>query len=88
MQRTSASNGRKERHPVEIDAILHRTDGSKSPVKLTNFSDQGCRIELEDELRVGERLAIAIPRMGQVKAQVRWSATGSAGARFVAESDF
>jgi hypothetical protein len=87
MQRSVGAE-RKVRHPVEIDAVLHRTDGTKSPVKLTNFSDQGCRIESGEKLRVGERLAIAIPRMGQVKAQVRWSATGSAGARFVAESDF
>ena len=88
MQRTKASAGRRERHPVEIDAVLHRTDGSKASAKLTNFSDQGCRIESDEQLRIGERLAIAIPRMGQVKAQVRWAATGSAGARFVAESDF
>ena len=88
MQRSVGGAERKVRHPVEIDAVLHRTDGSKSPVRLTNFSDQGCRIESEEKLRVGERLAIAIPRMGRVKAQVRWSATGSAGARFVAESDF
>ena len=85
----SESVRRRERHPVEIEAILHRTDGSKAPVKLTNFSDQGCRIEASGEaLRIGERLAIAIPRMGQVKAQVRWVLGDSAGARFVAESDF
>jgi len=87
MQRKAKAD-RKVRHPVEIEAVLHRTDGSKAPVKLTNFSDLGCRIETADQLRVGERLAIAIPRMGQVKAQVRWAGAGSAGARFVAESDF
>ena len=88
MQRSERA-GRRERHPVEIEAVMHRGDGSKVPVKLTNFSDQGCRIEAADEeLRVGERLAIAIPRMGQVKAQVRWVQEDSAGARFVAESDF
>ena len=88
MQRNEAV-ARRERHPVEIDAVLHRTDGSKTPAKLTNFSDQGCRIESAgEELRVGERLAIAIPRMGQVKAQVRWILGETAGARFVAESDF
>jgi hypothetical protein len=86
---SSESAQRRERHPVAIDAIMHRTDGSKAAVKLTNFSDQGCRIECAgEELRVGERLAIAIPRMGQVKAQVRWTVGKSAGARFVAESDF
>ena len=35
-----------------------------------------------------ERLEIAIPRMGQVKAQVRWALPGTAGAKFLAESDF
>jgi hypothetical protein len=84
-QRTIA---RKERHPVEIDATVLRDDGSKTPVKLTNFSDQGCRIESPESFTVGERFQIAIPRMGQVKAQVRWTGAGSTGARFLAESDF
>jgi hypothetical protein len=71
-----------------VDAVVHRTDGTKSPARLTNFSDDGCRIEADAEFRIGERLQIAIPRMGPVKAQVRWAAIGSAGARFVVESDF
>ena len=80
--------GRKDRHLVEVEAVIHRGDGSKSPVRLTNFSDEGCRIEAAEELRIGERLEIAIPRMGQVKAQVRWALPGTAGAKFLAESDF
>ncbi|MFL6726915.1 MAG: PilZ domain-containing protein [Sphingomicrobium sp.] len=80
--------GRKDRHTVEIDAVVHRTDGSMAPVKLLNFSDQGCRIEGENDFRIGERLSIAIPRMGQVKAQIRWALPDSAGAKFLIESDF
>ena len=79
---------RKDRHPVEIDAVLYRSDGRKHPAKLSNFSDQGCRIEAAGEFHIGERLQIAIPRMGQIKAQIRWLLPGSAGARFLAESDF
>ena len=88
MQRVPGWVGRKDRHPVAVDAVVHRTDGTKSPARLTNFSDDGCRIEADAEFRIGERLQIAIPRMGQVKAQIRWAAIGSAGARFVVESDF
>jgi hypothetical protein len=88
MQRMHGWIGRKDRHDVEIDAVVHRTDGSKSPVKLSNFSDEGCRIDSEREFRIGERLQIAIPRMGQVKSQVRWALPGSAGVKFLAESDF
>jgi hypothetical protein len=79
--------GRKDRHPVAVDAVVRRDDGSTAPVKLTNFSEEGCRIEADDEFRIGERLSIAIPRMGQIQAQVRWALPGSAGAKFVAESD-
>jgi hypothetical protein len=88
MERVHGSVGRKDRHPVVVEAVVHRPDGSKSPVRLTNFSDDGCRIEAELSFRIGERLQIAIPRMGQVKAQVRWAMVGSAGAKFLAESDF
>jgi hypothetical protein len=88
MQRMHGWIGRKDRHDVEIDAVVHRTDGSKSPVKLSNFSDEGCRIDSEREFRIGERLQIAIPRMGEIKSQVRWALPGSAGVRFLAESDF
>ena len=80
--------GRKDRHPVALDAVVHRADGSTMPAKLTNFSDEGCRLETEEDFLIGEKLQIAIPRMGRVKAQIRWALQGSAGARFLAESDF
>jgi hypothetical protein len=79
--------GRKDREEVAIDAVVHRDDGSAAPVKLTNFSDDGCRIEADNDFKIGERLRIAIPRMGKVKAQVRWALQGSAGAKFLAEAD-
>ena len=88
MQRAQAWARRKDRHPVEIDAVVHRTDGRKEPVRLSNFSDEGCRIESDGDFHVGERLQIASPRMGHIKAQVRWFTPGSVGARFVAESDY
>lgn len=80
--------GRKERHPVEIDAVAYRDDGTKIPVKLTNFSEHGCRIDALDAFQIGERLSIAVPRMGQLKARIRWALPGSAGAQFVTVSDF
>jgi len=75
--------GRKERHPVTLDAVLHRAGGSSAPVKLTNLTDQGCRIEAEHDLDIGEHLEIAIPGVGKLKAQVRWALHDSAGAKFV-----
>jgi len=88
MKRMPGWVGRKDRHTAVVDAVVHRSDGTKSPARLTNFSDDGCRIEADTQFRIGERLAIAIPRMGQVKAQIRWALADSAGAKFLAESDF
>ena len=88
MQGVHGWTGRKDRHSVSLDATILRGDGSKAPVKLTNFSDEGCRIEAANDFRIGERLRIAVPRMGMIKAQVRWALADSAGAKFLVESDF
>jgi hypothetical protein len=79
---------RKDRYPVIVDAVVHRLDGSKIPATLTDFSDDGCCIKADNDFRIGERLRIAIPRMGHVRAQVRWALPDSAGAKFVVETDF
>ena len=88
MQRMHGWIGRKDREPVAIDAVVHWNDGSSAPVRLTDFSDEGCRIDSHHDFRIGERLEVDIPRMGRVKAQVRWALPGSAGAKFLAEGDF
>ena len=79
--------GRKDRDEVAIDAVVHRNDGSKRKVVLTNLSPDGCRIECDSDFRIGEHFKIAIPRKGQLNAQVRWALPGSAGARFLVGSD-
>jgi hypothetical protein len=75
--------GRKDRHPVAVEAIVRRVDGSDARAVLTNMSDDGCRIESSADLRIGEEVEIAIPGVGQVQAQIRWALPGSAGAHFL-----
>lgn len=88
MQSSHRHIGRRQRYPVEIDAFVLRADGRKVPVKLTDFSDQGCRVECEGDFHVGEKLQIAVDRMGNMKAQVRWTTPRCIGTRFLTESDF
>ena len=83
MEREHGWVGRQDRFPVEVDAVVHREDGAEVPVKLTNMSDEGCRLESAEHFRIGERLSIAIPGTGRVKAQVRWALPDSAGAKFI-----
>lgn len=87
MLRIHGWTGRKDRQPVAVDAVVRRADGTSTAVKLSNVSDDGCRMETDEEFRIGELFDIAIPRFGQVRAQVRWSIAGSAGAKFLAEND-
>ena len=87
MQRMHGWIGRKDREPVAIDAVVRRSDGSSSAVQISNLSDQGCRIDGDYGLRIGERLSITIPSMGDVKAQVRWALPQGAGAQFLIDSD-
>ena len=88
MQHDNGWLGRKDRHVVDIDAVAYRSDGTKASVKLSNLSDGGCRIDGPADYRIGERLQISMPRMGYVRVQVRWALPGSAGAKFLIESDF
>ena len=88
MERDPGMTGRRERFPVEMEATVQRHDGTKVPVRVRNFSDQGCRVETGEPFRIGERFQIAVPRMGEIRAQVRWALPGAAGTRFLTESDF
>jgi hypothetical protein len=75
--------GRKDRRSIAASAVVRREDGSEMHVKLTDFSDEGCRIETEDDgLRIGEWVEISISSAGEVKAQVRWALGTSAGVKF------
>lgn len=79
---------RKDRYPVQVDALIFRSDGRKSCVKLTDLSDHGCKIHFLNALDLEERVQIAIPRMGMIKAKIQWIAEKMAGARFIVEADF
>ena len=82
MDREHGWVGRKDRHPLAVNAVVHRDDGTSINVTLVDFSEEGCRIDSDEHFRIGERLEIDLPKLGRMKAQIRWSLPGSAGARF------
>lgn len=83
MDREHGWIGRKDRHPIAVDAVVHRDDGSNVTVTVVDLSDEGCRIESDEHFRIGEHVEIDLPGTGRVKAQIRWALPDSAGARFV-----
>lgn len=82
MQRMQGWIGRKDRFPVAIDAVVHRANGSTAQVRLTDFSEEGCRMEGED-FEIGEKIKLDVPRLGMMEAQIRWALPGSAGSQFL-----
>lgn len=77
---------RGERHAVDVPAIAFRPDGTSLSVTLRNMSYEGCLLLADAAFAIGEKIRLAVPRMGEIRAQVRWASTeGMAGAHFVLE---
>jgi PilZ domain-containing protein len=87
MHRGQGWVGRKDRNDVDVDATVLRDDGAQVTVKLTNLSQEGCRLLSEEQFRIGEHISISFARVGAVRAQVRWALPGSAGTQFVDEDE-
>ncbi len=87
-QRIHGWVSRNDRRDARIEAAVHRSNGGKVAVTLTNLSYEGCRIESYETFRIGERLRIAVPRVGTIDAHVRWALDGAAGAQFSSEGLF
>ena len=87
MDRMHGWISRKDRRAVSVAAVIRRADGSEVPVRLTDISDEGCRVECDGQLVIGEWVGITVPSAGQVKAQVRWALGTSAGVKFEVEDE-
>ena len=88
---TSLSNlvKRAERRDVNVVAVAVRADGSSETVRIRNMSYEGCLLEADTVYAVGEKLTLALPRMGEIRTQVRWTAAGGrTGVHFLAEEIF
>ena len=77
---------RNDRRPVDLAAFVHREEGARLPVMVTDLTEQGCRISAEETLLIGEQIRLEIPHLGFLNAQIRWALDGEAGARFSTEN--
>lgn len=73
---------RSERFIVNLTAVATRTDGSIIRVHLWNMSYEGCQMETQRALLVGERIKLNLPGLGEVSAEVRWATKDQAGVCF------
>lgn len=77
---------RNDRRDIDIAAVIVRDDGTSLPVRVRNLSYEGCQLDAGTILRIGERVTLTLPRMGDIKTQIRWATVdGKAGIRFLPE---
>jgi hypothetical protein len=74
---------RAPRVDTNIDAKLTDSDGSSMEVVVLDISREGCRLEADGTLKIGEKIELHVPRYGTFPAQIRWALGKEAGAVFL-----
>ena len=57
--------------------------GREVDVHVTDLSKEGCRVESEETLLIGDLITINAAPLRDVSALIRWELCGTAGVRFV-----
>lgn len=70
------------RRTLKLETSGVATDGAEANVTIHNLSAAGLLIETSLELRVGEALAIAVPDVGPVGAEIVWASESLYGCAF------
>lgn len=71
------------RVPIEGDIALRRSCDIRYKVKIRDLSPEGCRVELVERVRPGDRLFISLPGLATVEATACWVDEFVAGVKFV-----
>ena len=74
---------RAPRVDTNFEASLTDSDGGKIPVIVTDISREGCRLEADGSLTIGEHVQLEVPKYGTFPAQIRWAMGKEAGAVFL-----
>ena len=72
-----------ERQQAEIAARVIRANGDQLPVKVSDISATGLRLEGAEALTIGENVLLLLPNSSVVELNIRWVLGPHAGARIV-----
>lgn len=86
MDRHRGTASRETRIDVRKPALLVNSDGMESDVLVLDISSHGFRIELDDQLRVGELVSLRVDDE-LVSAEIRWVLGREAGGTFITPVD-
>jgi hypothetical protein len=71
-----------DRLRIDFDAFLRFEKNPELPVFIHDFSTSGFRCESAQQLTIGSRVVLRIPKLGQFSATIAWQLGRHAGARF------
>jgi len=77
-----AFSPRPDRRYVDLTGHALLADGTKAPASVVDLAYEGCKIRCGTPLRPGDRVKLAVFRLGLIDAEVRWYANGEAGLTF------
>lgn len=88
MDRMSGHAKRAPRIDVQRPAVLVDSDGRETGVLILDVSSGGFRLQVEDDLKIGEFVTLRVERGQEFPAQIRWALGNEAGGVFLANVDY
>ena len=71
------------RTKVALEVMGYRADGAGFPAIIADISRDGCQVQSDAPLYVGETIKLKHEVMGELLGEVRWSSAGRGGLQFV-----
>jgi hypothetical protein len=83
MRRMLGWIAREDRERVSLSGSALLPDGRTISVEVTNISSDGCDLNSDETLRIGDAVWLTTSKHTNVAATIRWSLHGRAGLRFL-----
>ena len=83
MRRMLGWIAREDRERVSLSGTALLPDGRTIPVEVTNASADGCDLNSDETLRIGDAVWLTTSQHTNAAATIRWSLHGRAGLRFL-----
>ena len=82
-ERQSDARTRATRVEVDFEGVLTAADGYVSRVVVRDLSAEGFRVEVTDDLHVGELVSLQIGKEPAVSCKIKWIRGSEAGGTFL-----
>lgn len=79
---------RARRVDLRRSVTLINSDGTAFDAVILDLSSEGCRLEVSESPRIGERVTLRDERGREFAAQIRWALGNEAGAAFLSPANF